>query len=99
MNLSIGNLARDVTEAELRALVEPFGTITSLSIVKDKFSGVSRGYGFIEMPIDAEAEAMMKALHLTPLKGQSLDITEARPRPQRKPGHSGGRGRGNRRRY
>jgi RNA recognition motif-containing protein len=97
MNLFIGNLSRDVTEADLRALFEPFGKISSLNIIKDKFSGGSKGFGFIEMPVKEEAEAAMKALHRTPLKGQSMDITEARPREPRKPGY-GGRGDGGRRR-
>jgi RNA recognition motif-containing protein len=97
MNLFIGNLSRDVTEADLRALFEPFGKISTLNIIKDKFSGGSKGFGFIEMPVKEEAEAAMKALHRTPLKGQSMDITEARPREPRKPGY-GGRGDGGRRR-
>jgi len=95
MNLFIGNLSRDVTEADLRALFEPFGKLDTVTVVKDKFSGVSKGFGFVEMPVKAEAEAAIAALHRTPLKGQSLDITEARPREQRKQGH-GGRGGGRR---
>ena len=91
MNLYIGNLSRDVTEADLRALFEPFGKISSLSIIKDKFSGDSKGFAFIEMPVKEEADAAMKALHRNPLKGQSMDITEARPREPRKPGYGGHR--------
>lgn len=97
MNLFIGNLSRDVTESELRDLFTPFGKLVSVSVVKDKFSGVSKGFGFVEMADKAEAEAAIAALHRTPLKGQSMDITEARPREQRKGGH-GGRGGGGRRR-
>jgi RNA recognition motif-containing protein len=96
MNLFIGNLSRDVTEADLRALFEPFGKLDTVTVVKDKFSGVSKGFGFVEMSVKAEAEAAIAALHRTPLKGQSLDITEARPREQRKGGH-GGRNGGRRR--
>jgi cold-inducible RNA-binding protein len=91
MNLFIGNLARDVTEADLKALFEPFGKITTVNVVKDKFSGVGKGFAFVDMPVKEEAEAAMKALYRHPLKGQSMDITEARPREQRKGGHGGGR--------
>jgi len=96
VNLFIGNLSRDVTEAELRALFEPFGKLASVSLAKDKFSGVSKGFGFVEMPDKSEAEAAIAGLHRTQLKGQSMDITEARPREQRKQG-KGGRGGGRRR--
>ncbi len=89
MNLFAGNLSRDVTEADLRALFEPFGTLGSVVIAKDKFSGVSKGFGFIEMPVKAEAEAAIKGLYRTQFKGQSLDIAEARPREERKQRHGG----------
>ncbi len=96
MNLFTGNLSRDVTEADLRALFEPFGTLGTVVVVKDKFSGVSKGFGFVEMPVKAEAEAAIASLYRTQLKGQSLDITEARPRDERKQRH-GGRSGGRRR--
>lgn len=96
MNLFIGNLTRDVTEAELREIFEPFGKLASVSIVKDKFSGLSKGFAFVEMPDKAEAEAAIAGLYRKPLKGQSMDITEARPREQRKSG-PGNRGGGKRR--
>ena len=66
--------------------------------MKDKFSGASKGFGFVEMASKTEAEAAIAALHRTPLKGQSLDITEARPREQRKPGQNSRGGGGGRRR-
>jgi RNA recognition motif-containing protein len=97
MNLFIGNLSRDVTEADLRAIFEPFGKLTTVTVVKDKFSGAAKGFGFVEMAVKSEAEAAIAALHRTPLKGQSLDITEARPREQRKQGQNN-RGGGGRRR-
>jgi RNA recognition motif-containing protein len=96
MNLFIGNLSRDVTEVELRELFSPFGKLKSVTLVKDKFSGVSKGFGFIEMEERSEGEAAITALHRKPFKGQSMDITEARPREQRKSGH-GKRGGGRRR--
>ena len=97
MNLYLGNLSRDVTEADLRQLFEPFGKIDSVNVIKDKFSGVSKGFGFIEMPVKEEAEAAIKALHRQPFKGQSMDISEARPREDRKPRHGGRDGGGRRR--
>ena len=97
MNLYLGNLTRDVTEADLRELFEPFGKIESLNVIKDKFSGVSKGFGFIEMPVKEEAEAAIKALHRQPFKGQSMDITEARPRQERNRGQAGRGGGGSRR--
>jgi RNA recognition motif-containing protein len=97
MNLFIGNLMRDVSEADLRELFEPFGKLASVSVVKDKFSGVSKGFAFVEMPEKKEAEAAIAGLHRKPLKGQSMDVTEARPKEQRKPSF-GGRGGGGRRR-
>lgn len=92
MNLFVGNLARNVTEAELRALFEPFGTVESVSVAKDKFNGVSKGFAFVEMPEKAEAEAAIAGLHRKPLKGQSMDITEAKPRTARKSSRGGSRG-------
>jgi RNA recognition motif-containing protein len=97
MNLYLGNLSRDATESDLRQLFEPFGKIDALRVVKDKFSGVSKGFGFIEMPVKEEAEAAIKALHRQPFKGQSMDITEARPHEQGKRGHGGRDGGGRRR--
>ena len=97
MNLYLCNLSRDVTEADLRELFQPFGKIDSLSVIKDKFSGVSKGFGFIEMPVKEEAEAAIKALHRQPFKGQSMDITEARPRQDRHRGQAGHGGGGRRR--
>jgi RNA recognition motif-containing protein len=93
VKISIGNLSREVTDADLRAVFEPFGTLTSVKVAKDKFSGVSRGFGFVEMPEKAEAEAAIAGLHLKDLKGQKMDVTEDRPRMGKKPNRGGGGGR------
>jgi len=98
MNLFIGNMSRDVTEAELRSAFEAFGQIVSLNIVKDKFNGVSKGFAFVEMATDAEGEAAIAGLHRTPMKGQSLDVTKARPKQERKGSYGGKHGGGGRRR-
>ena len=92
MNIYIGNLSRDVTEDDLRETFQAFGKIDSISIIKDKFSGVSKGFGFIEMPVKAEADAAMAALKGKELKGRTIDCNEARPREERRPNRNGGGG-------
>ncbi len=84
MNIFVGNLARTVTEAELREAFQPFGKISSVSIVKDKSSGESKGFAFVEMPTQGEAEAAIKSLNGKELGGKSLTVNEARPRTERR---------------
>ena len=98
MRLFVGNLSRDVTDAELRAAFEPFGALSSVEVVKDKFGGGSKGFAFVEFPDKTQAEAAIAGLHQKPFKGQSMDVTEARPRPERKSSH-GGKQRGGPRSY
>jgi RNA recognition motif-containing protein len=62
MNIYVGNLQHAATESDLRPLFEPFGNITSVAVLKDKFSGESRGFGFVEMSTNSEGEAAIKAL-------------------------------------
>jgi len=95
MNIYVGNLASDVTEDELREQFTAFGGVTSVSIIKDKYSGQSRGFGFVEMPAKAEGEAAIAGLKGKTLKDRTLDVNEARPRSDsRGGGFSGGRGGG-----
>ena len=98
MRLYVGNLSRDVTDAELRAAFEAFGTVSSAEVVKDKFGGGSKGFAFVEFPDKVQAEAAIAGLHRKPFKGQSMDVTEARPRPERKSSY-GGKQRGGPRSY
>lgn len=98
MNIYVGNLSRDVTEEDLRQTFEAFGQVASVTIIKDKFSGESRGFGFVEMPTEAEAQAAITGLNGKDLKGRTLNINEARPRSEgrrddRRPGggYRGGR--------
>ncbi len=95
MNIYVGNLSREVTEDDLRQAFEPFGQITSVNIIKDKFSGQSRGFGFVEMPGRAEAQAAIAGLNGKELKGRTLSVNEARPQSERREGGGGG-GRGRR---
>jgi hypothetical protein len=91
MRLYVGNLSRDVTEAELREVFQPFGKIDELTIVKDRFNNVSKGFGFVEMPEQSEAQAAIAGLQGKELKGRSLDVNEARPQADRSSrGRSGG---------
>ena len=97
MNIYVGNLSHEVTEEELRQEFMAFGQVTSVSIIKDKYSGQSRGFGFVEMPSKSEGQAAITGLEGKTLKDRTLDVSEARPRPDsRGSGFSGG---GKQRRY
>ena len=93
MNIYVGNLTRDVTDEDLRKLFEGFGQVSSVNITKDKFSGESRGFGFVEMPGRKEAEAAISGVNGKDLKGRTLNVSEARPRTERREGGRGGGGR------
>jgi RNA recognition motif-containing protein len=95
MNIYVGNLSRDLTESELREAFAAFGEVTSASIIKDKFSGETRGFGFVEMPNKDEADKAISALNGRDLKGRTATVNEARPRtdkPRTGGGFGGGRG-------
>ena len=89
MNIYIGNLSRDITEEDLGQAFEAFGKVSAVAIIKDKFSGESRGFGFVEMPAKGEAQAAIAALNGKELKGRILNVNEARPRSEDR--RSGGR--------
>ena len=80
MNIYVGNLSQVVTEEDLRHAFEGFGQIASVSIIKDRVSGQSRGFGFLEMPNKTEALEAIKGLNGKELKGRPLTVNEARPR-------------------
>ena len=82
MNIYVGNLAREATEEDVREAFKAFGQVTSVSIIKDKFSGESRGFGFVEMPSQAEAQSAIAGLNGKELQGRSLTVNEARPRTE-----------------
>ncbi len=82
MNIYVGNLSREVNEEELREAFQAFGQVTSATIIKDKYSGEPRGFGFVEMPDKTEAQAAITGLNGKELKGRALNINEARPRSQ-----------------
>ena len=90
MNIFVGNLAHEVTQDELHQAFAAHGEVTSANIISDKFTGRSRGFGFVEMPKGDEARAAMAALNGMDLKGRTLNVNEARPRNDR-PQRGGGR--------
>ena len=81
MNIYVGNLSPEVTEEELRKEFMAFGRVTSVRIKKDRYSGRARGFGFVDMPSKSEGQAAITALNGKTLKGQTLVVNEARPRP------------------
>ena len=97
MNIYVGNLSREVTEDELRQAFEPFGQVTSVNVIKDRYSGESRGFGFVEMATKSEAQAAINGLNGTSLGERTLSVSEARPRDEgggRRPYGGGGGGGG-----
>jgi RNA recognition motif-containing protein len=87
-NLYVGNLSFSTTSDDLRQAFEAFGTVTSASVVSDRDTGRSRGFGFVEM--SDGAEAAIESLNGSDLQGRSITVNEARPRPERRGGGSGG---------
>ena len=83
MNIFVGNLAFTTTEDDLAQLFEPFGTVSQARIATDRDTGRSRGFGFVEMPNDAEAQEAIAELHGATIGGRQLTVNEARPREDR----------------
>ena len=80
MNLYVHNLSYKTTEDELRTAFEEFGQVTSCTIIKDKLTGESKGFGFVEMPNDNEARAAIAGLNGREIRGRKLNVSEARQR-------------------
>jgi RNA recognition motif-containing protein len=99
MNIYVGNISRDASEGDLREAFAAFGEVSSVSIIKDKFTSESRGFGFVEMPNKAEGDAAIAGMNGKDLKGRNITVNEARPRTDRPRtggggGFGGGKGRG-----
>lgn len=90
MKLYVGNLSYSVNDAELRQMFEPHGTVTSASIVMDRETGRSRGFGFVEMSTAEEGKKAIEAMNGTNAGGRALVVNEARPREERPRGGGGG---------
>ena len=95
MNIYVGNLSSDVSEEDLRNLFSEYGHITNVKVIKDIFSGTSKGFGFVEMPGVSEAQKAINELNAKELKGKKIVVNEARPKTDSRGGGGGGRG-GNR---
>ncbi len=97
MNIYVANLSNEITEDDLRGAFKPFGQVTSASIIKDKYTGNTRGFAFVEMSSDQEGKAAIDALNGKELKGKTLTVNEAKPkenRSSRRGGHHGYGGKG-----
>lgn len=82
MNIYVGNLSWQMTDEDLRTLFEQYGSVTSAKIVKDKVSGRSKGFGFVEMPEESEAQNALSTLYETEVLGRKIIVNEAQPKPQ-----------------
>jgi cold-inducible RNA-binding protein len=91
MNIYAGNLPHETTEDELRQAFAEFGQVTEVRLIMDKFSGESKGFGFVEMPSKAEAEKAIEAMNGKDFMGRTLNVNEARPKVDRGGGGGGGR--------
>ncbi|MBN1481805.1 RNA-binding protein [candidate division KSB1 bacterium] len=95
MNIYVGNLSHDVQEEDLKQAFEAFGKVESASVIKDRYTGESKGFGFVDMFSKDEAQAAMEAMNGKELKGQNIIVNEARPRSNNNRGgrRQGGGGR------
>jgi|SRR5688572_2926529 RNA recognition motif-containing protein len=89
MNIYVGNLSWQMTDEDLRTLFEQYGSVTSAKIVKDKVSGRSKGFGFVEMPDDTEAQNALSSLYDSEVLGRKIIVNEAQPKPQNGGGGGG----------
>jgi len=85
MNIFVGNLSYQATDEDLRSAFSAFGTVSSASVIMDKFTGRSRGFGFVEMPNAEEANAAIAKLNDSSIAGRPVKVNEARPREDRPP--------------
>ncbi len=104
MNIYVGNLSYDATDETIKQAFESFGEVTSARVIKDKYTGQSRGFGFVEMSVQSQAQTAIKSLNGKELLGKQISVNEARARTdQGRTGGQGGRGRmdysGHRNRY
>ena len=92
MNIYVGNLSWEVTHEDLQEAFQAHGQVANVNIITDKYTGKSRGFGFVEMPNDDEARAAISALNDQELKGRNLNVNEARPKTEGRRGGGGRRG-------
>jgi RNA recognition motif-containing protein len=92
-NIYVGNLSYEATEDDLRQAFQAHGEVTSVAIIKDKMTGRSRGFGFVEMSDKNQAEAAIQALNLQEVRGRAITVNEAKPKSEGAPRGGGGGGR------
>ncbi len=85
MNIYVGNLSYQATDDDLRAAFEAFGQVSSAQVIKDKFTGRSRGFGFVEMPSSEEGQKAIDGVNNQEVAGRPVRVNEARPREDRPP--------------
>ena len=83
MNIYVGNLPYSVTESELRESFSSFGEVSRVNLITDKFTGQSKGFGFVEMDKNSEADAAIKGLNGTDMKGRNITVNQAKPKSDR----------------
>ena len=82
MNIYVGNLSFDATDETIKQAFESFGQVTSARVIKDKYTGQSRGFGFVEMSVQSQAQTAIKSLNGRELLGKEMSVKEARPRAE-----------------
>ena len=90
MDIYVGNLPYKADDKSLQELFSPHGAVTSARVISDKFSGESKGFGFVEMPDSTEANAAIEALNEKDFLGRNLRVNESRPKPREERGGGGG---------
>lgn len=83
MNIYVGNLPYSITDADLREVFSQFGEVSRVHLISDKFSGESKGFGFVEMDDNSQADAAIKALNGSDLKGRNIKVNQAKPKAER----------------
>jgi len=83
MNIYVGNLPYSVTDADLRETFSRFGEVSQVNVITDRFSGESKGFGFVEMDNNSQADAAIKALNGTDMKGRNIKVNQAKPKADR----------------
>ena len=98
MNIYVGNMSYEVSEEDLKEAFEVFGEVETVKVLKDKYTGRSKGFGFVEMSNDADAQSAIDSLNDKEIKGRALKVNKARPRTENRGGRGGydGGGRGGR---
>jgi len=91
VNIYVGNLAYQTSEDDLRTAFSPFGDVSAVNMIKDRFTGQSKGFAFVEMSSNADADSAIKALNQKSLDGRVLTVNQAKPRTDSRPEHTGSR--------